>query len=81
MSAKHAVLGWLAHRPAYPYELADRLQERLGPTWAINSGQLSQLIRARYLIDAIGYNRVRGKPFRIVEIIEEAERLLAESDS
>ena len=45
----------------------------------VNLGQLSMLIRARFLIDAIGYNRVRGKPFRIAEIIEEAERVLAES--
>jgi PadR family transcriptional regulator AphA len=46
MSAKHAVLGLLQQRAAYPYELADRLQARLGPAWAINSGQLSQTIRA-----------------------------------
>jgi DNA-binding PadR family transcriptional regulator len=46
MSAKHAVVGLLLHRAAYPYELADRLQSRLGPAWAINSGQLSQTIRA-----------------------------------
>jgi hypothetical protein len=39
------------------------------------------LIRARFLIDAIGYNRVRGKPFRIVEIIDEAERILAENEA
>ena len=45
----------------------------------VNLGQLSMLIRARFLIDAVGYNRVRGKPFRIAEIIEEAERLLAET--
>jgi DNA-binding PadR family transcriptional regulator len=44
MSAKHALLGLLLQRPAYPYELADRLQARLGPTWAINSGQLYQTI-------------------------------------
>ena len=44
----------------------------------VNLGQLSMLIRARYLIDAVGYNRVRGKPFRIAEIVDEAERLLAE---
>jgi 2-oxoglutarate ferredoxin oxidoreductase subunit alpha len=44
----------------------------------VNLGQLSLLIRAKYLVDAIGYNRVRGKPFRIAEIVEEAERLLAE---
>ena len=36
------------------------------------------LVRARYLIDAIGYNRVRGKPFRIAEIEAEAERILGE---
>jgi DNA-binding PadR family transcriptional regulator len=44
MSAKHALLGLLAQRSAYPYELADRLQRRLGPAWAINSGQLYQTI-------------------------------------
>jgi 2-oxoglutarate ferredoxin oxidoreductase subunit alpha len=44
----------------------------------VNLGQLSMLIRARYLIDAVGYNRVRGKPFRIAEIVDEAVRLLAE---
>jgi len=44
----------------------------------INLGQLLMLIRAKYLIDAVGYNRVRGKPFRIAEIVAEAERLLAE---
>jgi 2-oxoglutarate ferredoxin oxidoreductase subunit alpha len=45
----------------------------------VNLGQLSMLIRARFLIDTVGYNRVRGKPFRIAEIIDEAERLLAEN--
>jgi 2-oxoglutarate ferredoxin oxidoreductase subunit alpha len=43
----------------------------------INLGQLSMLIRARYLIDAIGYDRVRGKPFRISEIVEAAESVLS----
>jgi 2-oxoglutarate ferredoxin oxidoreductase subunit alpha len=45
----------------------------------INLGQLLMLIRARYLIDAVGYNRVRGKPFRIAEIVDEATRILAEN--
>jgi 2-oxoglutarate ferredoxin oxidoreductase subunit alpha len=44
----------------------------------LNLGQLLLLIRARYLVDAVGYDRVRGKPFRIAEIMAEAERLLAE---
>jgi 2-oxoglutarate ferredoxin oxidoreductase subunit alpha len=42
----------------------------------VNLGQLLLLIRARYLIDAVGYDRVRGKPFRISEIVSEAERIL-----
>jgi DNA-binding PadR family transcriptional regulator len=44
MSAKHALLGLLLDRPAYRYQLGHRLQERLGPAWAINSGQLYQTI-------------------------------------
>ena len=42
----------------------------------VNLGQLLMLIRARFLVDAVGYDRVRGKPFRIAEIVGEAERML-----
>ena len=45
MSAKHALLGLLLHRSAYRYQLGERLEERLGPAWSINSGQLYQTIR------------------------------------
>jgi 2-oxoglutarate ferredoxin oxidoreductase subunit alpha len=34
----------------------------------MNLGQLALLVRAKYLIDAIGYNRVRGLPFRASEL-------------
>jgi 2-oxoglutarate/2-oxoacid ferredoxin oxidoreductase subunit alpha len=44
----------------------------------LNLGQLLMLVRARYLVDAVGYNRVRGKPFRIAEIEAEADRMLAQ---
>ena len=42
----------------------------------VNLGQLLLLVRARYLIDAVGYNRVRGKPFRITEIEQRPTALL-----
>ena len=45
----------------------------------VNLGQLRFLIRGRYLVDAVGLNRVRGKPFRISEI-EEATRLMLGSE-
>jgi 2-oxoglutarate/2-oxoacid ferredoxin oxidoreductase subunit alpha len=44
----------------------------------VNLGQLLLLVRAKFLIDAVGYDRVRGKPFRIAEIVAEAERLLGD---
>jgi 2-oxoglutarate ferredoxin oxidoreductase subunit alpha len=47
----------------------------------VNLGQLLLLVRARYLIDAVGYDRVRGKPFRIAEIEAEAIRLLDEMEA
>ena len=34
----------------------------------INLGQLALLLRARYLVDIIGYNRVRGLPFKAEEL-------------
>jgi 2-oxoglutarate ferredoxin oxidoreductase subunit alpha len=47
----------------------------------INLGQLRMLIRARFLIDAVGLNRVRGKPFRISDIEEAARLILTEPGS
>ncbi len=34
----------------------------------MNLGQLAQLIRARFLVDAISYTQVRGMPFRAAEL-------------
>ena len=34
----------------------------------INLGQLALLLRGRYLIDVISYNRVRGLPFQSAEL-------------
>ena len=44
----------------------------------MNLGQLSLLLRARYLVDAVGYNRVRGLPFTSAEIAERVEKLAAD---
>jgi len=42
----------------------------------MNLGQLSMLIRSKFLVDAIGYNRVRGLPFTAIELTEAIEGLL-----
>ena len=42
----------------------------------MNLGQLLAHIRAAYVIDAIGLNKVQGKPFMIQEIETKIEELL-----
>ncbi len=44
----------------------------------INLGQLRTVIRAEFLVDAVGFNLVRGKPFAIGEIEAKAEQLLGD---
>jgi 2-oxoglutarate ferredoxin oxidoreductase subunit alpha len=41
----------------------------------MNLGQLLKLVRAEFLVDAVGYNRVRGLPFRAAEIHEAIEAM------
>ena len=43
----------------------------------LNAGQLRLLIRARYLVDAVGLNKIKGKPFLISEIETRIGELLA----
>jgi 2-oxoglutarate ferredoxin oxidoreductase subunit alpha len=74
-SVAHAHMRYLNPFPANTGDVVRAYRRVLIPE--VNLGQLSMLIRARYLIDAIGYNRVRGKPFRIAELEAEAERILA----
>ncbi|MEV1329179.1 2-oxoacid:acceptor oxidoreductase subunit alpha [Micromonospora costi] len=42
----------------------------------MNLGQLAHVIRAKYLVDAIGYNQVRGLPFTAAELETMLEEVL-----
>jgi 2-oxoglutarate/2-oxoacid ferredoxin oxidoreductase subunit alpha len=75
-SVAHAHLRYLFPFPANTGDVLRRYRTVLVPE--LNLGQLSFVIRGTYLVDALSYGRVRGKPFRISEIVAEAERLLAE---
>jgi 2-oxoglutarate ferredoxin oxidoreductase subunit alpha len=44
----------------------------------LNMGQLRMLIRSMFLVDAEGFNLVRGKPFQISEIQAKAEQVLGD---
>jgi 2-oxoglutarate ferredoxin oxidoreductase subunit alpha len=75
-SVAHAHLRHLNPFPSNTEDVLRSYRRVLIPE--VNLGQLLMLIRAKYLIDAVGYDRVRGKPFRIAEIVAEAERMLGE---
>ncbi len=42
----------------------------------LNMGQLVRLIRAEYLVDAIGLNKIQGQPFKVSEIVRKVSSLM-----
>jgi 2-oxoglutarate ferredoxin oxidoreductase subunit alpha len=42
----------------------------------LNTGQLMKVIRAEFLIDAIGLNKVSGEPFKISEIMDKIQEMV-----
>ena len=42
----------------------------------MNMGQLLKLIRAEYLIDAFGFNKIQGRPFKVSEMENRINRVL-----
>jgi 2-oxoglutarate ferredoxin oxidoreductase subunit alpha len=61
----------------FPKELGDilkRFKKVLVPE--LNLGQLRTIIRAKYLVDVIGLNKVQGKPFSVAEVADKIESLL-----
>ena len=73
-AVSHAHLRWLNPFPGNLGDVLRSYDRVLVPE--MNLGQLLQLIRARYLVDAVGYHRVTGKPFRASEIADAVEAAL-----
>ena len=42
----------------------------------LNTGQLLKVIRAEFLLDAVGLNKVAGEPFRVTEISEKIAEMV-----
>ncbi len=70
----HAHLHYLNPFPRNTGEVLRRYDRVLVPE--MNLGQLLKLIRAEFLVDAVGYNRVRGAPFRSSELAAAIETML-----
>lgn len=68
LAVAHAHLRWLNPFPSNLGEVLQSYKKVLIPE--LNRGQLRQLIRAEYLVDAIGFNKVKGKPFTVTELVK-----------
>ena len=71
----------LRHLNPFPANLGDvlrRYDRVLIPE--MNLGQLRMLVRSQFLVDAIGFNRVRGLPFKAAELADAITGLLDEGE-
>jgi 2-oxoglutarate ferredoxin oxidoreductase subunit alpha len=73
-SVAHAHLRYMNPFPRNLGEIFKRYETVLVPE--LNSGQLRLLVRAKYLVDAQGYNKIQGKPFLVHEIVSKIDELL-----
>src|SRR5262245_23973581 len=67
----------LTHLNPFPRNVGDVLRsyDRV-PVPEMNLGQLLKLVRAEFLVDAAGFNRVRGLPFRSDELADALKAML-----
>jgi 2-oxoglutarate ferredoxin oxidoreductase subunit alpha len=55
-------------------DVVSRFKQILVPE--MNLGQLVRVLRAEYLVDAVGLNKIQGLPFKVSEIIGRINRML-----
>ncbi len=73
-SVAHLHLRHLNPFPANLGEVLKRYKKVVVPE--LNAGQLRMLLRAEYLVDATGINKVKGKPFQVGELTHAIEEAL-----
>jgi len=70
----HVHLRHLNPLPANLGELMKRYKKVIVPE--MNMGQLVWLLRAKYLVDAVGFNKIQGKPFTVSELEARIEEVV-----
>lgn len=73
-SVAHTHLRYMNPFPRNLGEIFKKYKRILVPE--LNTGQLSLLLRAKYLVDAQGLNKIQGKPFLVSEIVEKIDAML-----
>jgi 2-oxoglutarate ferredoxin oxidoreductase subunit alpha len=72
----HAHLRYLNPMPRNTATVLRRYRKVLVPE--LNAGQLLMLLRAKFLVDAVGLNKVQGRPFLVSEIEAKITEMLGE---
>ena len=67
-------LRWVNPLPRCLGEKLSKFKKILIPE--VNAGQLIKLVREKYLVDAVGFNRVKGQPLSSHELMEDIESQL-----
>ena len=75
LSVAHAHLRYMNPFPANLGEVLGSYDRILIPEW--NMGQLKLMIRDKYLVDARGLNKIKGKPFTVQEVVAGIRQALA----
>jgi 2-oxoglutarate ferredoxin oxidoreductase subunit alpha len=70
----HLHLRHLNPLPANLAQIFKRYKKILVPE--LNMGQLLWLLRAKYLVDAVGLNKIQGRPFKQAELEQKIEEVL-----
>jgi 2-oxoglutarate ferredoxin oxidoreductase subunit alpha len=70
----HLHLRYLNPLPGNVGEVLKRYKRVLVPE--LNMGQLLWLLRAKYLVDAVGLNKIQGRPFKQNELEQKIEEVL-----
>ncbi|MCY2965831.1 MAG: 2-oxoacid:acceptor oxidoreductase subunit alpha [Planctomycetota bacterium] len=73
-SVAHAHLRYMNPFPKNLGEIVKRYEKVLIPE--LNAGQLSLLIRGKFLVDAQGLNKLQGKPFLVSEVVRKIDEML-----
>ncbi len=72
-SVAHAHLRYIYPFPKNLGEVIKSYKKVLMPE--LNSGQLRMLVRDKFMGDAIGYNKIEGKPFSVGELVDKINEL------
>jgi len=76
LKVAHVSIRWIRPLPNDLKDILSNYKKVLMPE--INTGQFRQMIRAEFLVDAIGLNEVQGKPLGASTIVAKAKEIINE---